>query len=127
MCAFIEAKNNYPDGDDFLVVSLGTGELTRPLNYEEAKGWGLAGWAKPLLSVIFDGVSYTVDNQLKLLLPPGKDGRRYYYRFQPRLDKSNDDMDDGSPENTRALRLIGEALIRDNDQTLDILCDQLTK
>lgn len=127
MCAFVEAKSNYPHEDDFLVVSLGTGELTRPLPYEKAKDWGLAAWAKPLLSVIFDGVSGTVDYQLKRLLPPGKDGIRRYYRFQARLDKPNDDLDDVSPGNIRALRLLGEALIRDNDQTLDILCDQLTK
>ena len=127
MCAFVEAKSIYSHEDDFLVVSLGTGELTRTLPYEKAKHWGLAAWAKPLLSVIFDGVSDTVDYQLKRLLPPGKDGRIRYYRFQARLDKPNDDMDDVSPENIRSLSLLGEALIRDNDQTLDILCDQLTK
>lgn len=125
MCALIEAKSTYPKSDDFLVVSLGTGELTRRLPYDEARGWGLARWAQPILSVIFDGVNDTVDYQLKQLLPPAKDGTNRYYRFQTRLDEGNDDMDDASRTNIRVLKLLAEAIIRDNGDTLKILCDQV--
>lgn len=127
MCAFAEAKNTYSDENDFLLVSIGTGELTRPLPYGEAKDWGLAGWAKPLLNVFFDGLSGTVDYQLKRLLPLTKDGSKRYYRLQVRLDKGNEELDDSSPENIRDLRLLTETFIRERDETFDILCRQLVK
>lgn len=126
MCAYVEAISTNQNAENFLVVSLGTGELTRRLPYEDAKGWGLVRWAQPLLNVIFDGVSDTVDYQLKQLLPP-KNGTQRYYRFQTRLDEGNDDMDDASRTNLRVLKLLAEAIIRANTHVLDILCDQLLK
>jgi uncharacterized protein len=38
MCAYVEARKIHPDENDFLVVSLGTGELTRNMPYEEVRG-----------------------------------------------------------------------------------------
>jgi uncharacterized protein len=125
MCAYAEVRNTRPGAGDFLLVSLGTGELTRSLPYEEVKGWGLALWAQPILSVVFDGVSDTVDYQLRQLVPPTSNGTERYYRFQMRLNEGNDDLDDASRTNLRVLRLLAEAIIRDNDKVLDALCDQL--
>ena len=127
MCAFAEAKNIYRDETDVLLVSLGTGDLTRPLPYEEAKDWGLAGWAKPLFNIFLDGLSSTVHYQLKRMLPLTQEGIRRYYRFQVRLDKENEELDDGSHKNVRNLKLLAEAFIRDRDQILDILCRQLVQ
>jgi hypothetical protein len=95
--------------------------MTRPLRYDEVRGWGLASWAQPILQVVFDGVSSTVDYQLRQLLPP-KDGARRYFRFQTRLDPSCDDMDDASAENVRTLRLLGEKLVRDQQDDFGELC-----
>jgi patatin-like phospholipase/acyl hydrolase len=124
MCAYVEARCLYRDRDDFLVVSLGTGGLTRRLPCSDAEGWGLLGWARPILGVVFDGVSGTVDYQLRQLLPEIEKNPRYF-RFQVRLDEGNDDMDDASRTNLRVLHLIGEQLIKDNDAALDNLCTQL--
>lgn len=124
LCAYVEARRLFPDADDFLVVSLGTGSLTRRLPFDEAVGWGLLGWARSILSVVFDGVSSTVDYQLRELLPE-KHGEPRYYRFQTALDQGNDDMDDVSALNLRALRLHGEAIITRQSDELAALCDQL--
>ena len=124
MCALVEARSTHPDADSFLLVSLGTGELTRRLPYDEAKGWGLAGWAQPVLSVVFDGVSDAVDYQLGKLLP-ATDGNRRYYRLQVKLDESNDAMDDASAGNIRVLKLLAEEMISANDSALTALCNQL--
>jgi patatin-like phospholipase/acyl hydrolase len=74
MCVYVEARRILEAEDssdtDILVVSLGTGQLTDRLRYEEAAGWGLLGWARPIIDVVFDGVSDTVDFQLRELLPP---------------------------------------------------------
>jgi hypothetical protein len=98
--------------------------LTRKLPYEEAKGWGLALWAQPILNVVFDGVSDTVDFQLRELLLP-EDGPRRYYRFQTELDIGKDDMDDASSTNIYALKTKAQELISRSDNDLDALCAQL--
>jgi len=124
MCAYVEARKIHPEEKDFLVVSLGTGELTRSLPYDEVKGWGLALWAQPILNVVFDGVADTVDYQLRELLPTDGDDRRYY-RFQTQLDIGKDDMDDASRTNIAALKVKAREIIGNNEVALDALCAQL--
>ena len=124
MCAYAEARTLWPDEEDFLVVSLGTGELTRSLPYEEVKGWGLALWAQPILNVVFDGVADTVDYQLRELLASEGDDRRYY-RFQTVLDIGKDDMDDASRTNIAALKTKAREIISENDAALETLCAKL--
>lgn len=123
LCGIAEAKSEL-QADDLLVVSLGTGELTRRLAYEDAKDWGLVGWARPILDVVFDGVSDTVDYQARQLCDV-VEGRRRYYRFQARLSIGNDDMDDASETNIHALRLLAQQLIDEHDDELDELCEIL--
>src|SRR5208283_3526729 len=104
--------------NDFLMVSLGTGQLTRSIPYDEAKDWGLAMWAKPILDVVFDGVSDTVDYELKQLLAADK-----YYRFQVNLaEMGKDEMDDTSGTNLHALKTLANKMIEDNKKNIDGLC-----
>jgi patatin-like phospholipase/acyl hydrolase len=126
MCAYVEAVSVQTEPCEFLVVSLGTGELTRPIHYDEAKDWGLAMWAQPILNVVFDGVSDTVDYQLQELMPIGQDGSSRYYRFQTTLEMGNDDMDDASPTNLYALKALAKRLISQRDGDIARLCEQLT-
>ena len=64
-------------------------------------------WARPILDVVFDGVSDTVDYQLDQLL-----GDARYWRLQVALDGgASDDLDDASAENLRLLKLKGEELV----------------
>jgi uncharacterized protein len=126
MCAFVDAKRLYPEATRFLLVSLGTGEANRRIAYNAAKGWGLAGWAQPVLNIVFQGVSATVDYQLRQLLPE-MEGKQCYYRFQARLDDNTDDMDNTTPDNMRALKLAAEALINEHDRALDGLCKFLVE
>ena len=126
MCAYVEARNTHPDSDDYLIVSLGTGQISRPILYDKAKDWGLAGWAQPILSVVLNGVCSTVDYQLRQLLPPRDDSPRYY-RFQMRLDEDHAGLDDASPENIRILKLLAQELVQDNRDDLNRLCDQLVQ
>ncbi len=126
MCAYVEARKIHPEEDDFLVVSLGTGELTRSLPYEEVKGWGLALWAQPILNVVFDGVADTVDYQLREILSTEEGEARRYYRFQTVLNIGKDDMDDASRTNITALKTKAKEIISKNDAELEALCAQLT-
>src|SRR5215204_910634 len=124
MCAYVEAMKIHPEEKDFLVVSLGTGEPTREMPYEEVKGWGLALWAQPILNIVFDGVSDTVDYQLRELLRSEGDDKRYY-RFQTKLDVGKDDMNDASATNIQSLKTKAQEVIEENDAALDALCTQV--
>ncbi len=124
MCAYVEMKQLRPDAE-VLVVSLGTGQHTRPIHYKEAKGWGLALWAKPILNVVLDGVSDTVDHQMKILCRNSDEGDRRYYRFQTELDIGSDDMDNATATNIAALKQKAQQMIEANDDALEKLCTQL--
>lgn len=127
MCAYVHALERFAEAEDFLMVSLGTGELTRRLGYEDAKDWGAARWAQPVFSVMCDGVSSSVDYQLRQLLPAGSHGRKRYYRFQARLEVGNDDMDDASNGNIRILKLLAEDMLQANRSQLRTLCEHLVE
>lgn len=120
MCAYAAARKLYPSADDFLVVSIGTGQLERAIPYDDARNWGLLGWARPILSVIFDGVSDTVDYQLDQLAPVVT-----HVRLQTSLGRdpndagaANDDMDDASRANLERLEASASRLLRDNSSAL---------
>jgi patatin-like phospholipase/acyl hydrolase len=109
MCAYAAARRLYPMADEYLIVSLGTGQLQRPIPLAKAKHWGLVGWARPIIDVIFDGVSDTVDYQLQQLAPQVQT-----YRFQISLSEGgsvNDDMDDASAENLARLSYLGQRIL----------------
>ncbi|HVO03684.1 MAG TPA: patatin-like phospholipase family protein [Candidatus Cybelea sp.] len=124
MCAYVEALHRYPDYDSVIMVSLGTGKLTRRLPYDEVKDWGAARWAQPAFALMCDGICDVVDHQLQQLLPETGEGRQYY-RFQARLDVGNDDMDDASNTNLRVLKLLAEDLLQANRALLRGLADRL--
>jgi patatin-like phospholipase/acyl hydrolase len=133
MCAYVEARKildaqglGLPAETELLMVSLGTGQLTDHLRYEKAKGWGLLEWARPLIDVVFDGVSDTVDFQLKELLPR-RDGLRRYYRFQTELGDVSDALDNAEPENVRDLKLLARTVIDSEEESLSELYEQLER
>lgn len=127
MCAYAAARRIYPGTERFVVVSLGTGELERPIPYADARNWGLLGWIRPILSVIMDGVEDTVHYQLKQLFD-----RNDYFRFQTDLDRfgpgddgPNDDFDDASSANIAKLTRKAEIMIAAKSSRLDQLCTLL--
>jgi uncharacterized protein len=123
MVAYAEALHLTP-GSDVVMASLGTGTLTRPIPYADAKHWGLLGWARPILDVVFDGVSRTTDYEIHQLLPP--DGaRQRYFRFQLPLTKASDELDNTDPENLNDLKEQAEHLVTEQQATIASLCAQL--
>lgn len=100
-----------------MLISLGTGELTREITYEEAKDWGMIEWVSPILDVVFDGVSDAVNYQLGLILDEDR-----YFRLQIELDQAMDDFDDASHVNIIALKATAEKLIKNNEKEIDKIC-----
>jgi hypothetical protein len=120
MAAYSEARRLFPGETDFLVVSLGTGRLTQTISFEMAKDWGKVQWARPILHVVFDGISAAVDYQLERIL-----GKQLFFRFQITLDTANDNIDDASPANLEALKIDAERIIQAQGVDLDLVCQLL--
>jgi patatin-like phospholipase/acyl hydrolase len=113
MCALAEALNTVAPAD-VVLVSLGTGERTHEREFGEIKDWGLANWARPILDVVFDGVSDAVNYQLKRVLHNDR-----YWRFQVELTLASDHLDDATAGNLAKLRGHAEDLIQARSDDLD--------
>ena len=114
------------DECDYVVVSLGTGELNVPIRYEDAKRWGTLHWARPLIDIAYDGSSDTVDGQMRQLMHVVK--RPYhYYRFQASLSEANNALDDTSAWNLQDLKRRAETIFDDPDklEKIENLCKLL--
>ncbi|HYQ43469.1 MAG TPA: patatin-like phospholipase family protein [Polyangiaceae bacterium] len=125
LCVYVDALTQNQAVDDFIVVSVGTGNSDRRIPYAEAAHWGLPFWAHPLFDIISDGVSDTVDYQLKQLLP-ARDGAQRYYRFQTDIPDANQEIDDVRVETIRTLKVVAERLVADSESTLVELGARLT-
>jgi uncharacterized protein len=127
MCAISEASRLHPPGlVRFVIVSLGTGVLTRPYRFESALRWGQLEWVRPVLDIILQGTDAAVDYQINELLGEFRDPTRYY-RLQGVLAEADDDMDNVSPENLRLLEQLAQQIIHENDGRLNELCGFLTQ
>ncbi len=118
--AYAEARRLFPDDNDIVVVSIGTGELVRPIRHREAKDWGRLGWALPLLSCMFDGVADAADYQMRTLLGDN------YIRLQTDLTTASDDMDNVTTGNIENLVHEAKLLIRTNKRKIDTIVRLLT-
>lgn len=119
MCAYAEARRRHPSAR-VRVVSLGTGQLTRSIHAEQASGWGLIEWARPLLDVVFDGVSDSTDYELDQLLPDGD-----HLRFQVELKGASDSLDDAGEANLEHLEDLARKLIAEQAPVLERLAAEL--
>jgi patatin-like phospholipase/acyl hydrolase len=113
MCAVAEVMRFQPTAD-LLLLSLGTGQRTHKRSFDEIENWGLVEWAKPILDVVFDGVSDAVDYQLQHVLDEG-----HYWRLQVELTQASDEMDNANVENLADLRAQAEQLIADRSADID--------
>jgi hypothetical protein len=101
------------------MVSLGTGSLTHPHPYAQARRWGLIGWGPHILDVVFDGVSESVEYELGTILAAE------YHRFQIELTAASDRMDDVGPPNIARLKAQAGELIASRRDELDAVCRRL--
>ena len=109
MYALAEAKTLFPDADDFILVSLGTGQY--PLDkytYEQAKSWGTASWIRPIIDVLFHGASINEHQYMESMLPPDELNRQRYYRFQVDVTKEYEPLDNTDPTDLENLCLLAQ-------------------
>ncbi len=112
---------------EILVVSLGTGSLTKRYRYKDVKDWGQLKWVVPLLSMVLDSQSEAVAYQLEQTMVT-KGEHKNYYRFQVPLSSENDRdrIDNASAANLDYLKTLGKTLIEQRRKELDELCEALS-
>ena len=117
LCAYADARRAYPNERDFLVVSLGTGVDIVKYSYRQLEKLGLLEWAPPLINILSNSASATVDYQMRTLI-----GSERYFTFQVPLTRETGGMDNASRENIERLRVLAETLIRQKSGVIDQLC-----
>ena len=83
-CALAEAVRLGNDLRDISVFSIGTGDVIKPITYEDAKNWGVLNWAGHIIDVLMDGPLDINDYVAREILF-GEDKPNRYLRLQPNL------------------------------------------
>lgn len=119
MCAY--AESFVLDGaPPRFVLSLGTGKQMRPIRHDDAASWGLVQWVRPVIDIVFDGVSDTVEYQLQHLMGDG------CVRLQTELTTASDALDDASERNLGLLEQQAREMIARETRAIDAACAALT-
>jgi hypothetical protein len=123
----VEAYHLY-HSRNFIVVSLGTGYLQSRIDVHAANSWGKIGWLQPILSILMDGNADTICFETTELFGSS------HYRFDVALGSAlphgeivDEDFDDASPENIRALQDKAQHLIDLSAQQIRHLAERLNK
>nr|AJP06344.1 PLP2 [Pinus tabuliformis] len=97
--------------EDLLVLSVGTGQFDRAYNYEKVRRWGADQWAKPVITIVGDGISDTVDHAISMAFGQS---RRNYVRIQSNgfTDKCVGDTDDPSEANVKMLLNFADSVLK---------------
>lgn len=109
LCGYVEARSLQvrPLPRNVLLLSLGTGIVKRPYDYESAKDWGLARWIHPVIDIMMSALAETVDYELRKIFA-ANDVKHHYLRIAPELGDATSDLDDARTENMRALLAAGQ-------------------
>jgi uncharacterized protein len=124
MAAYVAARRIFPQDDDVLVVSIGTGEDRHPFAFAKVRNWGLIEWARPLFKVLLGGLSDSVDYQLKELLNSN------YIRITKDFDGAAGQsalqvIDDASKGNLKALEEFAQIVVQENAELISSLARRL--
>ncbi len=127
MCAYTYFIENTKgrESKDCLMLSLGTGNVFKPILYKKAINWGLIGWAKPTIDILFDGICNAIDEQLRVIFKTQKKSK--YYRFQRELQNEYNDLDDTKEETINYLIGLAERLVDEKIDVIENLCEILVK
>lgn len=132
LCAYIEAmktdfsniddKPIFPDFNNIVMISLGTGSVKEPYHYDDIENDGALGWAKPIIDILMSGNSETMSYMLKKIY---QNCPANYHRLEPPLINANEKMDDASETNIENLVNDAKTFVTDNQEQLDKIAELL--
>lgn len=121
-----EQKPDLPSAKDMIIVSLGTGTIKKPYEFEDFKNANKIKWIKPTLDMMMSGNSETVHHHLKQIYSTlEKENESNYYRIQPNLNHADNEMDNATPENITALHNDGKLAVTKHKNVLDTIIEKL--
>ena len=121
---FAEAETLHPTAR-VQVLSLGTGNVTRPLDARLAKNWGAGDWALRLLDVLSDGQSRMSEACVGRLVRRTHPGGADYWRLQPKLPRHLGHMDDTTPAHLAGLQQVTRDFCTEYAADLDAIAAAL--
>ena len=125
LCAYIEAKKQFPDAENIHVLSIGSGEFEEGIKHEDAKSWGLLGWSRHFIDIMLDGPNDAIDHQLNTLTNYNNDR---YLRLNPVIPKECRHIDNADKKNLKTLIEIGDQAVKSNEDKIKrFLKHSLTK
>ena len=125
LAAFVVAERLHP-GRPVLLVSLGTGNFTNPIDGAAAKHWGVLGWAWQLIDLLSGGQSTMSEATMRRLLAVAAREGSHYHRLQPDLPANLGRMDDTSEENVTGLGRVTREYCAAHAMELDAIAAALT-
>lgn len=149
LAAYVEGRKLGWNEDEIVILSLGTGQASRKIPYNQAKDWGAAGWISPthdtpLISVLMQGQASTASYQVNQLLngdlavfrdgattfKPADRAKVRYFRIDGPLTSADigpsDALDDATEGNLDKLATFGERLAASCGDSLDEIADRVT-
>jgi uncharacterized protein len=118
MCALVDRTSVDGESDDAFLVSLGTGAtFPRRYPYRSARNWGLFGWGRCIIKVVFDGIAESVEYELSRMLSE-------YHRLDLRLSNAAQEPMD-RPRNVGMLIGLGEELVKVRSAQIDFIVAKL--
>lgn len=139
MCAYSEARQtdfsayykddrfpSNPTAGDMVMVSIGTGSVSKPYHYHRMKDRGFIGWLNPLIDIMMSGNAETVNYQVrKMFEANGEDTAANYYRLEPSLGDAVSEMDNVDQDNLLALQQAGLAYVAEYATLLKEIAQKL--
>lgn len=121
--AYIRAKDIFPNAENFMLFSLGTGLPATAYTPAQIEDTSEKNWARLLADVAFSAHSDMVHYQLQEIFKnkPGSS----YIRLQPSLRGLNREMDNVSGENVQALYKAGLEFVNSNEKTITELVNRM--
>ena len=126
--AYAEASRLYPEADDVVLVSLGTGRRRHGPNQMNTPRWRTVDLARPMFQLTCDAASAVTHEQLQNLMGVHRAELERYFRLEPQVElASAGAMDDTSAQHLERVRTASAELIAHEDARIDRLCTRLTR
>lgn len=123
--AYLHARSNLPNHQEFVVVSLGS-RLHPAVSPEIAKGGGLISWFFPLMHMVFNGEATVSSRALQRHADFDSSVEIYSYFLSP---DSVEGVNGFNPKqkNIDRIRASGQRYVKENGKFIDEVVNKLTK
>jgi hypothetical protein len=119
----MDVMQQYP-GHQIMIVNIGAGIVTMPLNSQKMSSWGIFSWLKPLLNLMLSSnVQYT-EKSIDLYANASSHDAIDYYRFDVPVSSDHDSLSI-DPNNLKYFVNLGQSMVKTNKNKLYVVCKRI--